>query len=67
MELKTAKQELKPYRMSIRHTGEDYRVNFDSGKEATAYYTDSIEDAVKTGKVMREQQTRLERNERTGR
>jgi hypothetical protein len=30
----------------------DYRVNFRDGNETTAYYTDSLEDAVKTAVEM---------------
>jgi hypothetical protein len=30
----------------------DYRVNFRDGNETTAYYTDSLEDAVNTGVEM---------------
>jgi hypothetical protein len=30
----------------------DYRVNFRDGNEATAYYTDNLEDAVKTAVEM---------------
>lgn len=30
----------------------EYRVNFKGGKEATAYYTDDLPDAVGTGEAM---------------
>ena len=33
------------------HTGE-WRVNFLNGKEATAYYSNDLEDAYKTGLMM---------------
>jgi hypothetical protein len=32
--------------------GDEYRVNIRGGSEATAYYTDDIQDAVKTGLAM---------------
>lgn len=37
----------------IKKTSEgDYRVNFRNGDEATAYYTNDLDDAFNTGKVM---------------
>ncbi len=57
MRLKTAKDTLRPFGIIINsrpNTGE-YRVNFANGREATAYYTDDIEDAVETGKRMAEE------------
>ncbi|WP_156164417.1 hypothetical protein [Bradyrhizobium sp. LTSP885] len=43
-------------RMTLRNTGHgDYRVNFiERDNEATAYYTDCLEDAVLTGANMRQ-------------
>jgi hypothetical protein len=32
--------------------GNDYRINFKDGKEATAYYTDDLDDAYRTGITM---------------
>jgi hypothetical protein len=36
-----------------KRDGGEYRVNFEGGKEATAYYTNDIEDALATGIDMR--------------
>lgn len=36
----------------IRKRDGEYRVNFKGGSEATAYYTDDIQDALDTGKMM---------------
>ena len=53
MNLKTAKATLADKHMTIRSTvpGE-YRVNHVGSGEETAYYTNDIEDAVKTGLLM---------------
>lgn len=40
--------------MTVRWTGDDYRVNHRNGREATAYYTDSRDDALGTAKAMSE-------------
>lgn len=37
---------------------DEYRVNFRNGAEATAYYTNDLEDAVKTGLHMAEERAR---------
>ncbi len=51
--LKDAKATLKALGMSInKNQWGEYRVNFLGGDEATAYYTDDLEDAVNTGKHM---------------
>lgn len=51
--LKDAKDELKPYGMTITRKDGEYRVNFAGGDEATAYYTTEIGDAVFTAIDMR--------------
>ena len=39
--------------LTLRKVGSgDYRVNFRDGNETTAYYTDHLEDAVKTAVEM---------------
>ena len=40
--------------LGIKITKQDdwYRVNFKNGKQATAYYTDDLQDALETGKAM---------------
>ena len=49
-----ARLELTPLRMTILFMDDsgEYRVNFRRGQEFTAYYTDSINDAVATAKLM---------------
>lgn len=37
---------------TIRHRDGEYRVNFKGGREATAYYTNDIVDAVDTARAM---------------
>jgi len=52
-DLARAKAVLTPLGIEITRTEYDeYRVNFKGGKEATAYYTDDIDDAIGTGKAM---------------
>lgn len=41
------------YRMTLRKTDGEYRVNFCNGAEATAYYTNDLEDAFATATDMR--------------
>lgn len=55
MTVREAKQRMSFNRMSMRNTGHgDWRVNFiEANSEATAYYTDCLEDAVLTGAAMR--------------
>lgn len=38
--------------ITIRKRDNEYRVNYKNGKEATAYYTDDIDDAFHTGLAM---------------
>lgn len=52
MTLKQAKAELEVLGMTIRKEAGEYRVNEKGGKEATAYYTDDLDDAVRTGREM---------------
>jgi len=52
--LADAKKHLQTLGLTLKHdagTGE-YIVNFKGGKEATAYFTDDLDDAVKTGEKM---------------
>ena len=55
MTVREARQRMALNRMTMRNTGHgDYRVNFaEANSEATAYYTDCLEDAVLTGAAMR--------------
>ena len=49
------KKEAKALGMEIKwdYNGyEEYRVNFKGGKEATAYYTVDLEDAINTARAM---------------
>lgn len=39
-------------RFKYLHDTDEFRVNFVGGLEATAYYTDDIEDALSTGLAM---------------
>lgn len=50
--LAQAKDALRPFGMSITKRDDEYRVNYINGAEATAYYTNDIEDAVRTGRTM---------------
>lgn len=47
--LRDAKRELAEHGIAISKGDDDYRVNFRGGREATAYYTNDIDDAVTTG------------------
>ena len=55
MTVREAKQRCQINRMTLRNTGHgDWQVNFaEANSEATAYYTDCLEDAVLTGAAMR--------------
>ncbi|MGX9389614.1 hypothetical protein ACWX0O_01690 [Nitrobacteraceae bacterium UC4449_H16] len=55
MTVQEARQRMTVNRMSMRNTGHgDYRVNFiECDREATAYYTDDLLDAVLTAGNMR--------------
>jgi hypothetical protein len=49
MTLQQAKSIARHLRLTLRMVRSgDYRVNFRDGNETTAYYTDNLEDAVKT-------------------
>jgi hypothetical protein len=49
MTLQEAKSIARHLRLTLRHVCSGaYRVNFRDGNETTAYYTDNLEDAVKT-------------------
>ena len=49
MTLQQAKAIARHLRLTLRMVRSgDYRVNFRDGNETTAYYTDNLEDAVKT-------------------
>ena len=53
MTLKEAKKELKPLGITLtKNIDEEYRVNQQGGREETAYYTDSLLDALETGHAM---------------
>lgn len=57
MSLKEATSRLCGSGMTIRRTDcGEYRVNFRGGAEATAYYSDDIDDAYATALLMRQRQ-----------
>jgi hypothetical protein len=39
--------------MVITHVDDEYRINFRNGKEATAYYTNALDDALGTALLMK--------------
>jgi hypothetical protein len=48
--LKSVRQHLTSRGITIRRTDDgEYRVNYRHGREATAYYTDDLDDAHTTG------------------
>lgn len=49
MTIKEAIAKMRDHGMVIRSEDGEYRVNFKHGFEATAYYTNDLEDAVATG------------------
>lgn len=51
-------RQLRVYQMSISKRDGEYCVNFHSGAESTAYYTNDIIDARDTGIAMRRQHDR---------
>lgn len=57
MTIRDAQLELAKLGIVLNKTGygNEFRVNFKGGSEATAYYTDDLEDAVGTGKHMGQQ------------
>lgn len=54
MTFTTAKLVLRQAGVTLRKEDGEYRVNLRGGSEATAYYTDCIEDAYETGLTMAE-------------
>lgn len=52
MTLEQVREELGRVGVTIRKRDGEYRVNFRGGKEATAYYTTDLEDALQTGLAM---------------
>jgi hypothetical protein len=52
MTIKQAQQTLREWGITLKKTGGEYRVNYRDGQEATACYTDDLEDAIGTGKDM---------------
>jgi hypothetical protein len=50
--LSNVRKLLRAHGMVISITNGEYRVNYVGGKESTAYYTDSIEDAFSTALLM---------------
>lgn len=54
MTFKQARSELDKIGISLSHGVDDdeFRVNFKSGREATAYYTNDLDDAIGTGRHM---------------
>lgn len=55
MTLKEAQKYVSSLGLTLRHSFGEYRVNFKGGKEATAYYTNDIKDAVSTAECMRDE------------
>lgn len=51
---RAAKAELATIGITLtwREFAKEYRVNFQGGQEATAYYTPDLDDAIGTGKAM---------------
>lgn len=52
MTLKQAKVTLAAYQVRVRHRDGEYRVCMRGCPETCAYYTDNLEDAVATGKLL---------------
>lgn len=51
--IKEAKRELASIAITLTKDDEgEFRVNFRGGKEATAYYTNDLDDAIGTGKEL---------------
>lgn len=52
--LKEVEKELRDMGMVITHLSntDEYRVNYKNGREATAYYTNDLQDAALTGYAM---------------
>jgi hypothetical protein len=51
--LEHVRKELRQIGMVITHVDDEYRVNFKGGDEATAYYTNDLDDAHGTALAMR--------------
>lgn len=50
--MKEARAKVAPHNLVLTKTDDEYRVNIRNGREATAYYTNDIDDAVSTGIAM---------------
>lgn len=44
--------------ITVSADGNEYRVNYPRGKEATAYYTNDLDDAVSTGVAMAQERVK---------
>lgn len=64
--LQIAKEALRAADMIITKNDGEYRVNFPHGREATAYYTNDLQDAVGTGYDMRKRERATKKNPRRG-
>jgi Trm5-related predicted tRNA methylase len=51
--LDAVRRTLRDLGMVITHVDDEYRVNFRNGKEATAYYTNALDDALGTAFAMK--------------
>jgi hypothetical protein len=52
MTIAKAQAAARHYGCSIRSSNGEFRVNLSGGKEATAYYTNCLDDAVATARAM---------------
>jgi hypothetical protein len=52
MTIRRAKLALHEHGVSLRYRDGEFRVNLAGGNESTAYYTDDLQDAVETGRMM---------------
>jgi hypothetical protein len=52
MTIKQAREELGRVGMVLRASDGEFRVNVRGGAESTAYYTNDLDDAVGTGRLM---------------
>jgi hypothetical protein len=52
LSLNIVRAQLSAIGLTIRHDDGEYRVNKKNGREATAYYTNDLEDALNTGRAM---------------
>lgn len=53
--IKAAQADLRSIGMTLSHDDGEYRVNFIGGREATAYYTTDLSDAISTATQMSNQ------------